>query len=175
MRKARELAISRQVETDDLTGVFNRAGFRRRLTRGIESLANSPGRPLTLALIDVDHFKAINDTHGHPAGDAALVEIARRLLAGTREEDVVGRLSGDEFAILFRCTSATARTICERIVRAISAEPIVVVGSVVLLSSISCGIAELQSGMSREALFDSADFALYEAKRSGRNSVRAVA
>lgn len=175
VRKARELAISRQVETDDLTGVFNRAGFRRRLTRGIESLANSPGRPLTLALIDVDHFKAINDTHGHPAGDAALVEIARRLLAGTREEDVVGRLSGDEFAILFRCTSATARTICERIVRAISAEPIVVVGSVVVLSSISCGIAELQSGMSREALFDSADFALYEAKRSGRNSVRAVA
>lgn len=175
VRKARELAISRQIETDDLTGVFNRAGFRRRLTRAIESVADNPARPLTLALIDVDHFKSINDTHGHPVGDAALVEIARRLLAGTREEDVVGRLSGDEFAILFRCTSATARTICERIVRAISTEPIVVVDSVVVLSSISCGIAELRAGMSREALFDSADFALYEAKRSGRNSVRAVA
>jgi diguanylate cyclase (GGDEF)-like protein/PAS domain S-box-containing protein len=175
VRKARELAISRRIETDDLTGVFNRAGFRRRLARAIEALADNPGRALTLALIDVDHFKAINDTHGHPAGDAALVEIARRLLSGTREDDVVGRLSGDEFAILLRCSVDTARTICERIVRAISAEPIVVIESVVVLSSISCGLAELRPGMSREALFDSADFALYEAKRSGRNSVRAVA
>jgi diguanylate cyclase (GGDEF)-like protein len=175
VRKARELAISRRIETDDLTGVLNRAGFRRRLARAIESAADNPGRALTLALIDVDHFKTINDTHGHPAGDAALVEIARRLLAGTREDDVVGRLSGDEFAILFRCGSATARTICERIVRAMSVEPIALHGSVVVLSSISCGLAELRAGMSREALFDSADFALYEAKRSGRNGVRAVA
>ena len=175
VRKARELAISRRIETDDLTGVFNRAGFRRRLARAIEVFHDNPDRPLTLALIDVDHFKLINDTHGHPAGDAALVEIARRLLAGTREDDVVGRLSGDEFAILLRCGSATARTICERIVQAIAAEPIVVVGSVVVLSSISCGLAQVRSGMSREALFDSADFALYEAKRSGRNGVRAVA
>jgi len=175
VRKARELAISRRIETDDLTGVLNRAGFRRRLARAIEFATDNPGRPLTLALFDVDHFKAINDTHGHPAGDAALVEIARRLLAGTREEDVVGRLSGDEFAILLRCGMGTARAICERIVRTISADPIVVVGSVVVLSSVSCGIAELRPGMSREALFDSADFALYEAKRSGRNGVRAVA
>jgi diguanylate cyclase (GGDEF)-like protein len=175
VRKARELAISRRIETDDLTGVFNRAGFRRRLTRAIASAEDNPGRPLTLALIDVDHFKAINDTHGHPAGDAALAEIARRLLHGTREDDVVGRLSGDEFAILLRCDVATARTICDRIVRAIAAEPIVVIGSVVVLSSISCGLAQLRAGMSREALFDSADFALYEAKRSGRNGVRAVA
>jgi diguanylate cyclase (GGDEF)-like protein len=175
VRKARELAISRRIETDDLTGVFNRAGFRRRLTRAIAAVENEPARPLTLALIDVDHFKAINDTHGHPAGDAALVEIARRLLHGTREDDMVGRLSGDEFAILLRCDLATARAICERIVRAIAAEPIVVIGSVVVLSSISCGLAQWRPGMSREALFDSADFALYEAKRSGRNGVRAVA
>ncbi len=175
VRKAREMAISRQIETDDLTGVFNRAGFRRRLTRAIESAADNPGRPLTLALIDVDHFKSINDTHGHPAGDAALVEIARRLLTGTRDDDVVGRLSGDEFAILFRCAAPAARAICERIVRSVATEPIVLIGSVAVLSSISCGLAELRGGMSREALFDSADFALYEAKRSGRNGVRAVA
>jgi len=175
VRKARELAISRRIETDDLTGVLNRAGFRRRLARAIEAAGDNPGRGLTLALIDVDHFKAINDTHGHPAGDAALVEIARRLLAGTREDDVVGRLSGDEFAILLRCDSTTARAICERIVRAIAVEPIALHGSVVVLLSISCGLAQLHAGMTREALFDSADFALYEAKRSGRNGVRAVA
>jgi diguanylate cyclase (GGDEF)-like protein/PAS domain S-box-containing protein len=174
-RKARELAISRRIETDDLTGVFNRAGFRQRLARAIETVGEASMPQLTLALIDVDHFKAINDTHGHPAGDAALVEIARRLLAGTREGDVVGRLSGDEFAILFHCGVEAARAICDRIVRVVAGEPIIVTGNVVVLCSISCGIAELRAGMSREALFDGADLALYEAKRSGRNGVSAVA
>ncbi len=175
VRKARELAISRRIETDDLTGVFNRAGFRQRLARAIEAAGDAPAPKLTLALIDVDHFKAINDTHGHPAGDAALVEIARRLLAGTRDGDVVGRLSGDEFAILFRCGVDGARAICDRIVRVVGTEPIVLPGNVVVFCSISCGIAELRAGMSREALFDGADLALYEAKRSGRNGVSAVA
>ena len=175
VRKAREMAISRRIETDDLTGVFNRAGFRQRLARAIETADDMPDRRLTLALIDVDHFKAINDTHGHAAGDAALVEIARRLMTGTREADVVGRLSGDEFAILFRCGVEAARAICDRIVRLVAAEPIVTAGNVVVLASISCGLAELRPGMSREALFDGADLALYEAKRAGRNAVRAVA
>lgn len=175
LRKARELAISRRIETDDLTGVFSRAGFRQRFLRAIEAATATPGRELTLALIDVDHFKTINDTHGHPAGDAALVEIARRLLAGTREDDVVGRLSGDEFAILFRCGLETARAACERITRMIAAEPIVIAGNVRVLTSISCGLAQMHPGMTRDALFDSADLALYEAKRSGRNGVRAVA
>lgn len=175
VRKARELAISRRIETDDLTGVFNRAGFRQRLARAIEGAADPSAPPLSLALIDVDHFKAINDTHGHPAGDAALVEIARRLLAGTREGDVVGRLSGDEFAILFRCGVDGAQSICNRIVRVVATEPITLAGNGAVLCSISCGIAELRPGMSREALFDGADLALYEAKRSGRNGVSAVA
>jgi diguanylate cyclase (GGDEF)-like protein/PAS domain S-box-containing protein len=176
LRKAREEAISRRAEIDDLTGVFNRAGFRQRLTRAIEQAGEqaSGGSAMTLALIDVDHFKAINDTHGHPVGDAALVEIARRLRAGTRGEDVVGRLSGDEFAILFRSNVEIARGACERIVRVIASEPVHAIGSVLVLSSISCGLAELRPGMTREALFDAADLALYEAKRSGRNVVRAV-
>jgi diguanylate cyclase (GGDEF)-like protein len=173
LRKARELAISRRIEIDDLTGVFSRAGFRQRFTRAIEA-AVLPGRAVTLALIDVDHFKSINDTHGHSAGDAALVEIARRLLAGTRQDDVVGRMSGDEFAILFRCDLDSAQAICERITRVVATEPIVVIGNVRVLTSISCGLAQLRPGMTREALFDSADLALYEAKRSGRNGVRAM-
>ena len=177
VRKARELAISRRIETDDLTGVFNRAGFRKRLARAIDGPGDSAGSPraLTLALIDVDHFKAINDTHGHPVGDAALAEIARRLIAGTRDDDVVARLSGDEFAILFRCGLDVAQAVCERITRIVAAEPLHVAGNVLVLSSISCGVAQLRQGMSREALFDAADLALYQAKRAGRNSVRAVA
>jgi diguanylate cyclase (GGDEF)-like protein len=96
-------------------------------------------------------------------------------LAGTREDDVVGRLSGDEFAILFRCGLETARAACERITRMIAAEPIVIAGNVRVLTSISCGLAQMHPGMTCDALFDSADLALYEAKRSGRNGVRAVA
>ena len=173
LRKARELAISRRIETDDLTGVYNRAGFRQRLARAIEVTGDA--RALTLALIDVDHFKAINDTHGHPVGDAALVETARRLAAGTRADDVVARLSGDEFAILLRCHLEEGRAICERIARTVAAEPMEIGGNVVVLTSISCGLAQLRPGMSREALFDAADLALYQAKRAGRNVVRAVA
>ena len=174
-RKVRELAISRRIETDDLTGVFNRVGFRQRLERAIELAGDAGDRRLTLALIDVDYFKAINDTHGHAAGDVALVEIARRVLAGTRDSDVVGRLSGDEFAILLECGIETARPICDRIVRSVAKEPIAVSGNVVVLSSISCGLAELRPGMSHEVLFDGADLALYEAKRAGRNAVRSAA
>ena len=173
LRKARELAISRRIENDDLTGVFSRAGFRQRITHAIEvATATTPPGAVTLALIDVDHFKAVNDTYGHPTGDTALVEIARRLLAGTRQDDVVGRMSGDEFAILFRCDLESAQAICERITRVVATEPIAVVGNIRVLTSISCGLAQLRPGMSREALFDAADVALYEAKKSGRNKVR---
>ena len=172
LRKAREMAISRKIEIDDLTGVFSRAGFRQRFTRAIDAAAAAPERAVTLALIDVDHFKAVNDTHGHPAGDAALVEIARRLLAGTRQDDVVGRMSGDEFAILFACDLEAALAICERITRVIATEPVVTIENVRVLTSISCGLAQLRPGMNREALFDAADVALYDAKKSGRNNVR---
>jgi len=175
VRKARETAISRRMEIDDLTGLLNRAGFRTRLARAIERSHEAAARPLTLALIDVDHFKAINDTHGHGVGDAALVEIARRLVAGTREGDSVGRLGGDEFGVLFDCDLAAARAIADRVVRLVAADPILTAGNVMVLASISCGLAACSAGMAREALFDSADLALYEAKRSGRNAVRSAA
>lgn len=113
------------------------------------------GRPhLTLALADVDYFKPIN---------AALVEISRRLLRGTRADDGVGRQSGDEFATLSRCAAATARSICQRIDRAIPAEPIAGLGSAVVLPSIACWLAQMRDGMRRKAVFDSYDFALYAA------------
>jgi diguanylate cyclase (GGDEF)-like protein len=175
VRKARETAMTRRAEVDDLTGLLNRAGFRARLARAIERAHTPAGRAVTLALIDVDHFKAINDTHGHGVGDAALVEIARRLVAGTRDADCVGRLGGDEFAVLFDCDLDAACMIADRIVRLVAADPIITAGNVMVLASISCGLAACGMGMTRQALFDSADLALYEAKRAGRNAVRAAA
>jgi diguanylate cyclase (GGDEF)-like protein len=138
VRKAREVAISKRAETDDLTGVLNRAGFHQRLNLAIETSEE----PFSLALIDVDRFKSINDTYGHPVGDAALIEIVRRMKTGTRKGDVVGRLGGDEFAILFRCEMAKAETICKRITGLVSTDPIHANDNVLLLTSISCGVAQ---------------------------------
>ena len=170
-RKAKEIAISRRAETDDLTGVLNRAGFRKHM----EIALRDTSWPTALALVDVDRFKSINDSHGHAIGDAVLAEIARRLKTGMREDDVVARLGGDEFAILFRCDLETAKVACERIARAIAGEPVRLKGGCLVHASISCGVAGLRSGGSRDQLFNAADEALYEVKRAGRNGVRAAA
>jgi diguanylate cyclase (GGDEF)-like protein len=108
--------------------------------------------PTALALVDVDRFKSINDSHGHAIGDAVLAEIARRLKTGMREDDVVARLGGDEFAILFRCDLETAKVACERIARAIAGEPMRLKGGCLVHASISCGVAGLRSGGSRDQL-----------------------
>jgi len=170
-RKANEIAMSKLAETDDLTGVLNRAGFRRLL----KVAQDDRQRATALALVDVDHFKAINDTYGHQVGDVVLAEIARRLRAGTREADVVGRLGGDEFGILFRCDIATAKAACERIAQSIARDPVWQKAALSVFSSISCGVAELRPGMSRDQFFDAADMALYDVKRAGRNGVQAAA
>ncbi len=170
-RKAREVALTRQAETDDLTGVLNRSGFRQQMKFALAEA----GEPRSLALVDIDYFKKINDCHGHPVGDAVIVEVARRLTAGVRDSDVVGRLGGDEFAILFRCDIELARAACERIAYAISTKPAAPNGRSGIFVSISCGVAEFHPGQTRDELFDAADKALYSVKRSGRNGVLAVA
>jgi len=169
-RKLREKAISMMAETDDLTRVLNRKGFRTRLNAAIEHQV----RPLTMALIDVDQFKSINDTFGHPVGDRVLEAVAQRLDSGCRSSDCVGRLGGDEFAILFHCDVQTARSACERIAESLRRSPILDDGNLRLMASISCGLAELTVGMNRSDFFDAADAALYEVKRSGRDGVWAA-
>lgn len=171
VRASREAAISRMAETDDLTGAFNRKGFRSRLTDAVEARR----MPVTLALIDVDHFKAINDTFGHSVGDRLLAGVAARLSASIRNGDVVGRLGGDEFAILFDCDVETARMVCERIAESLRRLPVLDETAFNLTVSISCGIAQLRPGMTRGEFYDMADVALYEVKRAGRDGVRAAA
>lgn len=170
-RKAKEVAILSRAQTDDLTGLVNRAGFRKHL----RAFLADPDEVTALALIDVDAFKSINDRYGHGAGDAVLVEIGKRMKLATRQDDIVARLGGDEFAVLLRCDLDTARGICERMLETIRETPVYSNGSISILASVSCGIAQYQPGMTRGVLFDAADAALYEVKRSGRNSVRVAA
>lgn len=158
-------------QADELTGLVNRPGFHQHLRAAL----GDQHHPVTLALVDIDSFRLINERHGQVAGDTVLVEIARRIKIATRAEDVVARLGGDEFAILLRCDLATAQKVCQRMVDAIRDGPIFSDGVLSILTSVSCGIAEHRPGASRDELFDAADAALYEVKRSGRNGGRAVA
>lgn len=170
-RKAKEAAILSKAQTDDLTGLLNRSGFRKHL----RAFLSDESRPTTLVLVDVDKFGTINDRHGHAVGDAALIEIGKRIKAATRTQDAVARLSGDEFAILLRCDLGTAQKICERMADTIRESPVYNNGAVAILTSVSCGMAQYHSGMSRDQMFDVADAALHEVKRSDRSSVNAAA
>lgn len=170
-RKAKEFALLSQMQTDELTGLVNRPGFRRYM----HAACDDEARQATLALVDIDRFNAINTNHGHAIGDAVLIEISRRLKAATRGDDVVARLSADEFAILLRCDLETARKVCQRMVEEVRATPVYSEGTISVLASISCGLAEYRPGLSRDEVFHAADTALYSVKRSGRNGVRAAA
>lgn len=170
-RKAKEISVLSNVQRDELTGLVNRAGFRKYL----QAAFGDGGRQATLALIDVDRFKSINETHGHAIGDAVLIEIGQRLKAVTRDDDVVARVGGDEFAVLLRCDLETARAVCERMVDEVRAVPVLTDGSVSVLTSISCGLEEYGPGISPDDVLQSAGAALHAVKRNGRNGVRAVA
>lgn len=169
IRKQRELSLSRAASTDSLTGAFNHAAFMAHLDRALAYLS-APN--LALIMIDIDHFKRVNDRHGHPAGDRVLVELHARLRALVRDHDAIGRLGGDEIAILLDGTAEElALSIAEAICVQIAARPIMFRDKEPLRISISCGVAQAYPGMSREELMRRADDALYEAKGSGRNRV----
>ncbi len=155
-----------QAASDPLTGLANHGAFFERLDAELRR-SRRHGRPLSLILIDLDHFKSVNDAHGHLAGDGVLVEIARRLGAVTRGEDVLARVGGEEFAWLLPESDArSAWTAGERARRAIAGEPFPGVGQL----TISAGVAELGMGTSATELFHAADAALYWAKTHGRNA-----
>ena len=155
---------------DGLTGLYNRRYFDERL-RSELTFANRHLATLALMLVDIDHFKRINDERGHQTGDTALREIARRLSAAMRVEDVVARFGGEEFAIICRSTSeAEAKALADRL-RAIIAAEISVPGGPLLRVTASVGIVAVpKAGVTTELdLLTAADRALYLAKRNGRN------
>ncbi len=173
-RTAELRATQAQLETlaysDPLTGLANRRLFSDEL-RHLVAQAERGGSGFTLLLIDLDHFKPINDTYGHDAGDALLVAAAGRLLAAVREADRVFRLGGDEFAVLVGGTTdrATLEPVCARILHNL-AEPLLLPQGDTIKISVSVGAAVHQSGHSHEQLYKLADVALYRAKGAGRNT-----
>jgi two-component system, cell cycle response regulator len=157
---------------DRLTGIFNRGYFNNRLESDV-AFALRHGKPLALIMFDIDHFKRINDTLGHPAGDQALAALAERVQGTTRSEDIFARYGGEEFALICRdVDSLRAARAAYRIMDVVRSNPFEIDDAKLELT-VSLGVADL--GMlvepTAEALVEAADAALYVAKRNGRDRV----
>ena len=153
--------------TDPLTGLANRLETDRILNRELER-AHRYSSPFSVALLDLDHFKAINDAHGHQAGDKVLVETARMLSKGTRATDTVGRWGGEEFIIISPETNLGAMAaLVEKLRQALTGHPFPEVGP----WSASFGVSTFQPGDTESSIVARADAALYRAKAAGRNRV----
>ena len=134
------------------------------------------GANACLLMIDIDHFKSVNDRYGHGVGDKVLSSFVERLRPGLRGGDSIGRLGGEEFAILLTGTDIQrASMVCERLRKMVSAQRISTVGSESIAITFSAGLVELDGRASRADLLDAADKALYRAKNSGRNCLRLAA
>jgi diguanylate cyclase (GGDEF)-like protein/PAS domain S-box-containing protein len=162
-RKALERRLRTLVETDSLTGCWNRRRFDKELSH-YSNLADRYGHTHScLALIDLDHFKAINDNHGHDQGDTALKEVAELLKKNIRDTDIVARVGGEEFAILMPETNLSEA------IEAMYRLKEVIAKDTTLNLTVSSGVSEIQAYA--EATYRSADRALYRAKGNGRNRV----
>ncbi len=166
LREARD-ALALLARTDSLTGCLNRGAVLSRLDEELER-ADREGSPLVVGMINVDHFKEINDTYGHAAGDQVLREVVARCLGALRPYDVFGRLGGDEFLVVISAAGEEeARSAFSRIHTAITDKPIVVNAEQIPMKVSIGGV--LRSAESATALIGLADEALYEAKALGRN------
>ncbi|WP_221473216.1 diguanylate cyclase [Planomonospora venezuelensis] len=156
--------------TDGLTGVANRRHFHG-MAEKLVSVARRNKRELTAIMLDIDHFKQVNDTHGHGAGDDVIREVARRLGASVRDSDVLGRYGGEEFAAVLPEYQGPDPLVAERMRAAVAAGPIPTRAGPVRVT-ISVGVARLSPGDDGlDALLARADHALYRAKKGGRNRV----
>jgi diguanylate cyclase (GGDEF)-like protein len=167
-KKLRNLALR-----DELTGLFNQRRFLSALENELERAARYK-RPLSLVLMDIDHFKRINDEHGHRAGDVVLREIGGLLNAMARNTDVACRYGGEEFAIICPETDMrSAQIMAERLRKAIE-DMAIPLDKIAVTVTVSAGVTEYApkgSAKTSEDIFDAADKALYESKRNGRNRV----
>jgi diguanylate cyclase (GGDEF)-like protein len=165
-----EMRMARLATLDPLTGLLNR---RRMVERGQEERARAErgGPVFSLVMADIDHFKKVNDTFGHDCGDDVLVEVARRLREGSRDQDIVARWGGEEFLMLLPDTAAVrAFHFTERLRSKLEGEPVFSRGRTISVNA-SFGVAEFSTGSSLSDVMRRADDALYEAKGQGRNRV----
>jgi diguanylate cyclase (GGDEF)-like protein len=165
-------AHKKAASMDPLTSMFNRRGFAEACSRVIEREANA-GRPVTVLIFDIDHFKSINDRFGHPAGDEILKLFAAVVINSLRISDLSGRIGGEEFAALLPCSLEEGVIAAERVRKAFAESGIVVEDGPVD-TTVSIGVAGGPAGTELEVLLAAADTALYQAKRGGRNRVAAA-
>lgn len=159
-----------QSRTDPLTGCLNRRGIVERLVAEL-SFAGRDRRPLGVAVLDLDHFKSVNDTYGHAAGDAVLQELVRRVAATTRASDSIGRIGGEEFLVLWAGLSPEVSRIAAERIRAVVEEAPFVVGTSRIHLTASVGLTTTWGSEAQEGVIARADRALYAAKQAGRNRV----
>lgn len=163
-------ALRRMATRDQLTGLLNRREFERVLTEEDERVRRFK-HSLALVMVDIDHFKSVNDTHGHPAGDVVLREVARRVADEVRTVDRAFRFGGEEIVLMLVQTErAGAMDVARRACRSVERDPIIVGDTAALNVTVSAGVAAMpldaDSGLS---LLNAADKALYAAKARGRN------
>lgn len=163
----------REAMLDPLTRVWNRQGITYMLEGQLRDFQDN-GKPFALMLLDLDHFKQVNDTHGHPAGDEVLREAAKRILGGIRDHDQAGRYGGEEFLVVFQNIDSIeiAAQMADRVRDRLSARPVVHENQI-LNVTLSGGVTvcNADNRCDIETLIAQADKALYQAKESGRNRV----
>lgn len=170
-----ENELERVSATDALTSLPNRQKFIDALARAISVAETNPKQKFALAIFDVDHFKRINDRCGHEAGDEVIREVGNRAMQALREQDFVGRISGEEFAVLLPGADLDkAHLVCERMRAAIAVRPVTWNDGIIPFTA-SFGVAEFRTGDDIDHIMVRADTALYEAKVGGRNQVRLAA
>ena len=167
-RKKKEQELVTLATTDALTGLHNRRSFLDILQQQLK--ISTPHCPGALLLLDIDHFKRVNDTYGHPAGDLVIHNIAQGIRDSLRQDDITGRLGGEEFAVLLpKATLQQAQQLAERIREHVAATPTITHKETIYVT-ISIGVALLY-GQDENSVQSQADQALYQAKNSGRNRV----
>lgn len=169
-RAKRARSLKARMVRDSLTGLFNHT-HTLQLLEDARSRARRDGRPLCFAMLDIDHFKKVNDTYGHPMGDRVIKSLALFLKQRLRKSDHIGRYGGEEFAVVLPDTDLEAAQRVLDEIRQRFAEIRYPAQPHDLSCTFSCGIAELSDDIDSNTLSKRADEALYQAKRSGRNRV----
>lgn len=168
VNRALEAHLIQQASTDSLTGLPNRRSFYQALTQTLSD-PECGGQALSVAIVDIDHFKQVNDSYGHDVGDEVLKHVAAILREGSRSSEIVARLGGEEFGLILKVNAQPAQALAERLREAVTQTPFRSDALTVALS-ISLGVACMRVGQMQGAqLLKAADKALYAAKRNGRN------
>ncbi|MEZ0497288.1 GGDEF domain-containing protein [Sphingomonas sp. IW22] len=171
-RKAAEAELTRAARTDPLTGLANRRLFGDAFERLFGQASDDEQQCGCIAILDIDHFKQVNDVFGHDAGDRVLERFAAVAVDNARPQDLVARLGGEEFGLIFPCADThEARAICERLRRDFAAMPTIADDGRVVWATVSVGVARIVRAADRGQAMRDADAALYAAKHGGRDRV----